>query len=161
MPATHGEVDECAGDLLGRPGERYRWPELRGLDVRRALAPDANVFGMHYLTGLREGWVAATDTEARAGFGLCFDRELFSCVWLVLVYGGFRSFQQALMEPWTGYPSRLADAVQAGRALVLEPGGVLETAVTAVVYRGVASVGSLSEDGSVRAATPSDEGGAV
>ena len=36
-----------------------------------------------------------------------------------------------------------------------------ETAVTAVVYRGVASVGSLSEDGSVRAATPSDEGGAV
>jgi galactose mutarotase-like enzyme len=158
VPATEGEVDECAGDLLGRPAERYTWPILRGRDVRRALPANANVFGMHYLTGLRDGWVAATDTAARRGFGLCFDRELFPCVWLVLVFGGFRSFHQALMEPWTGYPSRLADAVAVQRARVLEPGAVLETAVTAVLYGGVASVGSLAEDGSVTSEESSNDG---
>jgi hypothetical protein len=66
------------------------------------------------------------------------------------VYGGWRDYYQAIMEPWTGYPSPLAAAVAAGRARELGPGEVLETAVAAVVYGGVASVSRLEADGSVR-----------
>jgi hypothetical protein len=129
----------------------YDWPTLGSLDVRRALGPDAECFALHYLTELDDGWVAATDTEARRGFGLCFDRELFPVVWLWLVYGGWRDYYHAIAEPWTGYPSPLADAVAAGRARVLGPGEVLETEVTAVIYGGVASVSQLQADGSVEA----------
>jgi galactose mutarotase-like enzyme len=150
VPARHAEVDENGGGMLGRKGDTYDWPYFGELDVRQALPPETNAFALHYLTELDDGWVAATDTDARRGFGLVFDHELFRVVWLWLVYGGWRDYYQAIMEPWTGYPSPLAEAVAAGRARELGPGEVLETAVAAVVYGGVASVSRLEADGSVR-----------
>jgi hypothetical protein len=148
-PARHAEVDEHGGGVLGNKGDRYEWPRFEELDMRRALGPEADDFALHYLTELEDGWVACTDTAGARGFGLVFDRSLFSVVWLWLVYGGWRGYYQAIMEPWTGYPSPLAEAVAAGRARTLEPGGVLETRIVAVVYGGVTSVSRLAADGSV------------
>src|ERR1700756_696048 len=119
---------------------------------RRALGPEADDFALHYLTGLTDGWVACTDTAARRGFGLVFDRSVFPVIWLWLVYGGWRGYYQAIMEPWTGYPSALAEAVAAGRARSLKPDQTLATAVAAVLYGGVESVSRLGADGSVSAA---------
>jgi hypothetical protein len=149
-PARRGEVDEHGGGILGNKGETYAWPLFGGLDVRQALGPDAGDFALHYLTELEDGWVACTDTAAKRGFGLVFDRGVFPVVWLWLVYGGWRGYYQAIMEPWTGWPSPLAEAVAAGRARSLEPGEALETEITAVVYGGVASVSRLDADGSVQ-----------
>ena len=151
VPARKAEVDENGGGTLGVKGDRYDWPQFNDLDVRRALGPDANCFALHYLTELREGWVATTDTAARRGFGLVFDHSLFPVVWLWMVYGGWRGYYHAIAEPWTGYPSPLAEAVEAGRACVLDAGGVLETEVATVVYEGVDSVSRLSADGGVEA----------
>jgi len=151
VPAALAEVDENGGGTLGVKGDRYEWPHMNGMDVRRALGPDAGCFALHYLTELREGWVATTDTAARRGFGLVFDRMLFAVVWLWMVYGGWRGYYHAIAEPWTGYPSPLADAVAAGRARVLDPGAVLETEVSAIVYDGVEQVSRLSADGAVTA----------
>ncbi len=148
-PALQAEVDEHGGGILGRKGERYEWPRFGGLDVRRALGPETGDFALHYLTELQDGWVACTDTAARRGFGLVFDRQVFSVVWLWLVYGGWRGYYQAIMEPWTGYPSPLDEAVRQGRALSLEPGQVLETELSAVIYGGVESVSALAADGAV------------
>jgi hypothetical protein len=150
-PARRGEVDEHGGGILGEQGEAYDWPQLRELDVRRVLGPDAEDFALHYLTELEAGWVACTDTAASRGFGLAFDQRLFSVVWLWLVYGGWRGYYHAIMEPWTGYPSELAAAVEAGRARSLKPGEALETELAAVLYGGVQSVSRLEADGS---ATP-------
>ena len=69
----------------------------------------------------------------------------------VVVYGGWRGYYQAIMEPWTGYPSSLSEAVEAGRAIVLAPGEALQTEVAAVIYGGVQSVSRLGADGSVAA----------
>ncbi len=149
IPARRGLVDEAGGDLLGKPGDEYDWPTLGGVDLRQAMGPDRGAFALHYLTGLTAGWIAATDTADRRGFGLCFDHELFPVVWFCLVYGGWRGYYQALVEPWTGYPSPLDEAVRDGRARILEPGQVQTTSVTAVVYDGVASVASLGPDGAV------------
>ena len=82
---------------------------------------------------------------------MCFDKELFPVVWLWLVYGGWRDYYHAIAEPWTGYPSPLAEAVAAGHARVLNAGEVLETEVSAVLYGGVQSVSRLHADGSVEA----------
>jgi hypothetical protein len=149
VPAAHAEVDESGGGTLGVKGDRYEWPVMDGMDVRRALGPDAGCFALHYLTGLEDGWVATTDTAARRGFGLVFDRTLFPVVWLWMVYGGWRGYYHAIAEPWTGYPSPLADAVAAGRARVLDPGATLESDVAVVVYEGVDRVSGLTADGSV------------
>lgn len=151
VPAALAEVDENGGGTLGVKGDRYEWPLMNGMDVRRALGPDAGCFALHYLTELREGWVATTDMAARRGFGLVFDRTLFPVVWLWMVYGGWRGYYHAIAEPWTGYPSPLADAVAAGRARVLDPGAVLETEVSAIVYDGVEHVSRLAADGAVTA----------
>ena len=150
-PARTAEVDENGGGTLGVKGDTYEWPHFGELDVRQALPPETDAFALHYLTDLEAGWVASTDTDARRGFGLVFDRNLFSVIWLWLVYGGWRDYYQAIMEPWTGYPSPLAEAVAVGRARRLGPGETLETEVAAVVYGGVASVSRLASDGSVTA----------
>lgn len=149
IPALRGEVDDSGGGLLGATGETYEWPHLGSLDLRRALPPSADCYALHYLTELREGWVAATDTNTKRGFGLVFDRQIFPTVWLWLVYGGWRDYYQAIMEPWTGHPSSLARAVENGHARTLSPGEMLETKVSAVVYGGVESVSCLEADGSV------------
>ncbi|MGO4856315.1 hypothetical protein [Arthrobacter sp. 2MCAF14] len=149
IPATEGLVDEAGGHWLGEPGDRYDWPELRGFDVRHSEFSDRHAFALHYLTGLKAGWFASTDTADRRGFGLSFDRELFPVVWLCLVYGGWRGYYQALIEPWTGYPSPLDEAVAAGRARLLQPGEEQHTEVTAVLYDGVQSVSDLRADGTV------------
>jgi hypothetical protein len=151
VPARRAEVDEHGGGVLGRQGDTYAWPSFGDLDMRRALGPEAGDFALHYLTELEDGWVACTDTAARRGFGLVFDRSVFPVIWLWLVYGGWRGYYQAIMEPWTGYPSPLAEAVAAGRARVLGPGEALETELSAVVYGGVESVSQLASDGSVTA----------
>jgi hypothetical protein len=70
-------------------------------------------------------------------------------VWFCLVYGGWRGYYQALVEPWTGWPSPLDEAVAAGRARVLQPGESQPAEVTAVLYDGVDHVTRLSPDGSV------------
>jgi hypothetical protein len=148
-PARRAEVDEHGGGILGTKGDTYDWPLFGELDVRSALGADAGDFALHYLTELTDGWVACTDTAARRGFGLVFDRGVFPVVWLWLVYGGWRGYYHAIMEPWTGYPSPLAEAVAAGRARTLEPGEALETSLAAVLYGGVESVSSLAADGAV------------
>jgi galactose mutarotase-like enzyme len=151
VPARLGEVDEDGGGVLGRNGETYEWPMLGELDVRRVLGPEALDFTLHYLTDLTDGWLACTDTTARRGFGLTFDRTVFPVVWMWLSYGGFRGAYHAVVEPWTGYPSSLPDAVTAGRARSLAPSEAFETSISAVVYGGVESVSRLQSDGSVTA----------
>jgi len=149
IPATHGLVDEAGGERLGITGQRYEWPFLNGLDLREAMPPEVGAFALHYLTGLSAGWVAATDRARRRGFGLCFDHTQFPVIWFCLVYGGWRGYYQALIEPWTGYPSPLDEAVAAGRARVLEPGERVTAELTGVLYGGVESVSDLRPDGTV------------
>jgi len=157
VPGTDVEVDEFGGEnRLGERGDRYLWPMLRlrdgtQLDVRRIQGPEIRSFALHYVTGLKAGWAACTDSSTRRGFGLVFDPDLFKVVWLWQVYGGWRGYYHAAMEAWTSWPGALADAVKAGRARVMEPGDVLETTVHAILYGGVNSVAGLRADGSVTA----------
>jgi hypothetical protein len=142
-------VDEDGGGVLGRTGDTYSWPLLGDRDMRWTLGPESLDLTLHYLTELEDGWVACTDTDARRGFGLVFERAVFPVVWLWASYGGWRGAYHAIVEPWTGYPSSLSDAVAAGRARTLAPGEALETTLSAVIYGGVESVSGLHADGSV------------
>jgi hypothetical protein len=150
LPAGRVEVaNEWGGGTIGREGDAYEWPMLGKYDVRHVLGPETLSYALHFVTELNAGWLALTDTRAERGFGMVFDKSIFSVLWLWLVYGGWRSYQQLIIEPWTGYPSRLEDAVAAGRARMLDPGQSLETDVSAILYSGVRSVSALFADGRV------------
>jgi hypothetical protein len=70
-------------------------------------------------------------------------------VWVFGAYGGWRGLYTTILEPCTGYPYRLEDAVAQGTASRIEAGAALETEVTAVLYRGVRAVSNISVDGEV------------
>lgn len=154
IPASKVTVEDSRHSRLGVPGETYDWPNVldgegRSVDLSVVMAPEAHTYGMHYVHELSEGWIAVSDPEGGPGLALRFPKEIFSCVWLWLVYGGWRGFHHIIVEPWTSYPSRIADAAQAGRLRRLAPSESLETTVTAVVHRGLSSVTSVSLSGEV------------
>ncbi len=149
VPAASGQVADAGGQRLGVPGQEYHWPRLGPVDLRCALDPEQRCFALHYLTELEAGWVASTDTALRRGWGLVFDQNVFPVVWLWLVYGGWRGYYHAILEPWSGYPSSLDSARNQGRVRALAAGQSLQTTVAAVIYSGVSAVSSLKGDGSV------------
>ncbi len=153
-------IDHTAGTMLvgvssdpsmGTVGETYPWPTLRDpstpsgvRDVRRVRPREDAVFGGHWATDLRDGWLALTDTVARRGVAIVFPIEVFPHAWLWQVYGGWRGHHHLAMEPWTGYPMQLEEAAAAGRARLLEPGRTLEAEVAFVLHSGLDAVRSVS-----------------
>jgi galactose mutarotase-like enzyme len=156
LPATSMLVGVSSDPSMGEVGEAYRWPELpdpsaggRVRDMRRVRGREDAVFAGHWATDLSAGWVSLTDTSTRRGVALTFDRAVFPHAWLWQVYGGWRGHHHLALEPWTSHPQQVEDAVAAGRARVLTPGGVLETEAAFVLFDGLEAVSSVerSADG--------------
>jgi hypothetical protein len=147
LPAGRVLVEEGFRERLGV--EAFRWPQAGTVDVRQVPPPEAAACDFYYAVELGAGWCALTDTAARAGFGLVFDPNVFRSVWVFGAYGGWRGLYTAILEPCTGYPYRLDDAIAQGTASRLAPGETLETEVTAVLYRGVEAVAAISGEGEV------------
>ena len=76
-----------------------------------------------------------------------FDRAVFPHAWLWQVYGGWRAHHHVALEPWTGYPQAVDEAIAAGRARVLAPGEVLETEVAFVLFEGLDGVRAVERVG--------------
>jgi hypothetical protein len=153
VPATRMLVGSSSGPALGATGDAYEWPWIPlaaapggRRDARLVPGPNALVFGGHWATDLREGWLALTDPSARRGLALAFPREVFPVAWLWQVYGGWRGHHHLALEPWTGHPMQLADALAAGRARTLAPGANLEAEVAFIVHEGLAEVAAVERD---------------
>ena len=86
----------------------------------------------HYATDLKDGWYAV---ETR-GSGILFEfpLETCPCLWLWLAYGGWRGYHHAIVEPWTGYPVNLEQAVKEGRASQLLSGEKFSVTVRCTTY---------------------------
>ena len=138
---------------LGTPGETYKWPNLpmpgprMRRDMRQVQPREAAVFGGHWATQLAEGWVALTDTRSRRGIAIAFPLGRLPGVWLWQVYGGWRGHYHVALEPWTGHPMQLDEAIANGTADVLAPGETREASVEFVVYGDLAAVTAVERDG--------------
>jgi galactose mutarotase-like enzyme len=137
IPARTGIVGMSTHPSLGRAGERYDWPLLKseGAFTDMSIVQDitAAVACGHYATELNEGWYAVE----KDGSGILFDFPLESCpcLWLWLVYGGWRGYHHVIVEPWTGYPVNLEQAVKDGRASQLLPGKTFAVKIRCTTYR--------------------------
>ena len=142
---------------MGTVGGVYRWPDLpdpsdplqpgRHRDARRVRPREDAVFGGHWAVDLPDGWLALTDTAARRGVAVVFDRSVFPHAWLWQVYGGWRGHHHVALEPWTSHPMDVSAAQAAGRARVLQPGESLETWAAFVVYGGLDAVRDVRHEG--------------
>lgn len=161
LPPCRVRIEESLpDDHLGRRGDHYTWPYATDrrtgerLDMRRVLGPEAGTSEFQFAHPIADGWLAITDTEARVGAGLVFDKDVFPVIWLWLGYGGWRGYHVAAVEAWNAYPQKLCDAVAEGVHGVLPAGGSIETETLLVAYTGVAAVGHIGRDGSVHPAPP-------
>jgi galactose mutarotase-like enzyme len=145
LPPCHGLVGQSSGPALGEAGQSYEWPYLpladgRQIDMRIVPPFETAVFGGHYAVELTGNWVALTDTARRQGIAVVFAPEVFKAVWMWLMYGGWRGLYGVVLEPWTGYPNVLDQAVAAGRHCSLSANAALEAEVAFVAYTGVDAV---------------------
>lgn len=154
VPAGRMLVGVSSGPRLGEVGASYDWPRQpdasaadRTRDARRVLPASAAVFGGHWATELRAGWLALRDEASGRGVALAFPRDVFPQAWLWQVYGGWRGHHHVCLEPWTGYPMQLEEAAAAGRARCLEPGASLEAEVGVILFEGLAEVRSVDRVG--------------
>ncbi len=160
LPANGGmEVGVASDPLMGAVGQRYPWPSLpvspsaspaarEGVhDMSAVLGREAGVFGGHWATDLSDGWLALTDTAARRGVAIVFDREVFPHAWLWQVYGGWRGHHLLAIEPWTSHPQDIDGAIAAGRSRVLAPGAHLETRVAFALHEGLERVAGVDRRG--------------
>lgn len=153
-PGTEMLVGVSSDPSFGLEGATYRWPDLPDpalpggvRDARRVRPREDAVFGGHWATDLADGWLAVTDTEARRGLAIAFDRAVFPHAWLWQVYGGWRGHHHLALEAWTSLPMDLEGAQAAGRARVLAPGETLETEVAFVLHQGLDRVESVRREG--------------
>jgi len=152
LPAGRVLVDEGFRDRLGV--ESFTWPFAPApgaapVDVREVPPQEAAACDFYYAVELDAGWCALTDRATRAGFGLVFDPAVFRSVWVFGAYGGWRGLYTAILEPCTGYPYRLEQAIAQGTASRLAAGETLETEVTAVLFQGLEQVARIGADGEV------------
>jgi hypothetical protein len=153
LPACQVQPDPAFNERLDK--RPFAWPMARdgrggAVDMRPVPGADAATCDFYYATELAAGWCAMTDTRDGVGFGLAFDPALFRSVWVFGAYGGWRGHYTTILEPCTGYPYRLEDAVAQGTASRLEAGQSIETTVTAVLYHGRTAVTQITPDGEVR-----------
>jgi hypothetical protein len=145
VPAALGVIDESwPDDRMGAPGTTYEWPRP---ELTELGSEPAGTWDLHYATELQAGWAAAWDASWGGGLGLRFDRTVFSTVWVWLVDGGWRGLRCVAVEPWIGYPARLDQALEAGRARRLEPGAELQTEVDLIAFRTTQPIDGFAADG--------------
>ena len=152
-PADAMLVGVSSGPSMGVVGSTYAWPDQPDRtaadgrrDVRRVRPASDAVFGGHWATDLRRGWLALTDTATHRGVAMAFSTDVFPHAWLWQVYGGWRGHHHLCLEPWTSHPMQLGEAQAAGRARILQPGESLETEVAFVLFGGLDRVASVDRE---------------
>jgi galactose mutarotase-like enzyme len=156
IPTSKVLIDESSpNNRLGAQGSYYTWPNAKTktgevVDMRIVQPPESKTVDMHFATSFNEGWLALTDTSAKVGFGFAFPKEVFKCIWLWLVYGGWRGLYCAAVEAWTGYPGRLDLAVENGSAASLQAGRSLSCETRLVGYTGLSKVDRVTPEGRVQ-----------
>ena len=166
----HCRVDLAGGQVVAphaggktarlAQGTEGAWPKVKGkdgkgVDLSRFPKPGVTSSDMLYVTKLKGNWYALTNTKKKVGIGLAWDLKTWPHLWYWQVYGGNpsgpfwgRTYNCAL-EPFSGFPSGLANTVKAGRSLKFKPHETKKAWFTAVAYGGKTRVAKVGRDGRV------------
>ena len=139
---TRPEVWEETARLA--PGQSEPWPRARlrdggTVDLREVPGEEADSHDDVYIAGFDTGTVSVTNPRLGLGFRLSWDASVYRWVVLWQAYGGAHELpltgSYALgVEPWTSRHC-LADAVEAGEAVELQPQEGLSSTLRAGFFR--------------------------
>ncbi|CAA9549521.1 MAG: hypothetical protein AVDCRST_MAG43-933 [uncultured Thermomicrobiales bacterium] len=153
LPVERVIVDEDFSGSFAQAA--FRWPHapMQGggdRDMRWLPDPDTGDTWFLYGVQLHAGYCAVSYPEERVGFGVSFDPDVLTSVWIFGTFGGWRNLSTIILEPCTGYPARLDQAIQQGSVLTLEPRATLSTTVVASVLDGEDAMTAFEDQGGVR-----------
>jgi galactose mutarotase-like enzyme len=141
IPAQNGIVQLSSAPGLGVPGQKYSWPILEAgagvTDMSRVQPMSAAVYCGQYATDLRTGAYGIEFAGEDLGLIFRFDRAHCPLLWMWLVYGGWRGYHHAIIEPWTSCPVHLADAVRQNTHKTLQAGETFATRVSLSICSGL------------------------
>lgn len=160
---SHPALPVAAGARLHLPirrviddedfGERFierefAWPMATrqdgdALDLRRLPDPDSGTSQFYYGIELEAGYAAVSYPNEGVGFGLAFDPDVLTAVWVFGTYGGWRGLNTVILEPCTGYYASLEQAIVHGSVLTVAPNSTVATAMTASVLDGAAEIAAF------------------
>lgn len=157
---THTEVqDKVSSQFLG--DAKGEWPLLKnkeGKMIDNSIIPPKSqkTHDLVFLSGLKEGWFALTNTNKKLGIAMRWDVQMFPYVWFWQVYGGGsgypwygRTYNVAL-EPWTSSPNAGVEYAQKNNtAKTLKAHESVNTKFSVIVYQGKERVTQISADGVV------------
>ncbi|MEW5978419.1 MAG: DUF4432 family protein [Acidobacteriota bacterium] len=133
------------------------WPMVPGkegaVDLSQVPPESQRVYEYGYITDLDQGWYAITSRQHDFSFGMVWPLRVFPFLWLWQeLRGSFghpwygRAYVMA-MEPFTSIPGTgLADAIAAGNAPVLPPGGSIEAELAAWFIEGQSRIETLDRN---------------
>jgi hypothetical protein len=160
-PARKIEVMDYHSNGLWAPTGNYEFPLVKNRrtnemqDITRVLPKETRSVDVVFFKELAEGWYGLTNQRLKVGFGMSWDKDLFKYLWMWQVYGGHTDYPwygrtyNCALEPFTSYPpAGIKHALDNGSALIMKPGQVIETKLTAVAYEGE-GVKRISPDGVV------------
>lgn len=153
LPVRRVVVDEDFSGAFAQPS--FDWPhapiqEGGDRDLRLLPDPDAGDTWFLYGTELDAGYCAVSYPEAGVSFGVSFDPEVLTSVWVFGTFGGWRSLSTIILEPCTGFPARLDRAIEQEAVMMLKPGVSLSTAVVASILDGEDEMAAFEDCGGVR-----------
>jgi hypothetical protein len=153
FPAMSAHLEPAAMSRFGEISPDFRWPILAtpkgALDLQNVPPTSAQALYFFYGSELRGGWCGICDDESGLAYGFAFDPVIFKHCWLFASYGGWRNLNVAVLEPSTGYPCRIEEAVPNQRYLKLGPGDTIETTVVFSVAEGLTKINSIGRDGEI------------
>ncbi|HEV2073834.1 MAG TPA: DUF5107 domain-containing protein [Thermomicrobiales bacterium] len=153
LPVGRVVVDEDFSGPFAQAS--FRWPHapMQGggnQDMRQLPDPDAGDTWFLYGLELHAGYCAVSYPGEQVGFGVSFDPKVLTSVWIFGTFGGWRNLSTIILEPCTGYPARLDQAIQQGSVLTLEPEATLSTTVVASVLDGEDEMSAFEDQGGAR-----------
>jgi len=149
VPASRGIYGDGTGlagtdeEVIG-PGGEVEWPSP---SVGELPIEPSGTWHHVYLTDVEQGWLAVTDEVTTSGFAMTFSREDFPSVHLWIVDGGWRGLRCAVVEPWSGYPARLDQAISGGHARELGAGSKVDTEVRIIAFEAQETIHGFNNEG--------------
>ncbi|MBC8164083.1 MAG: DUF4432 family protein [Roseiflexaceae bacterium] len=143
--------------------QRRLWPNVVGANggpLDLSVVPPRETASGREMAYLSEfdgaAWYAITNPATTIGVAVRWDSAVFRYLWLWQELGSGRGYPwwgrayTVALEPWTSMPTAgLAEATARGTQLVLQPGQIVSTRLTATAFHAMPTISSVDADGTL------------
>lgn len=113
--------------------EEFRWPLIEKQDAS-VVPPDHGSMDFFYLYEIPVPEMQMISGNGKYLFSYRYDKDIFPYQWYFASYGGFLGHNTVILEPATGMPMSVNEAIALKQCRVLAPGEEINTRVS--IYAG-------------------------